>query len=66
MADLLADFASDDNEVSDVGLLVSHPDYALLWQLWVDGIANKAGSGGSVVVTMPKGNDICCSVSFGF
>ena len=41
LADLLADFAGDDNEAPDVGLLVSHPDCTPLWQLWVDGAATK-------------------------
>ena len=66
LADLLADFVGDNNEAPDVGLLVSDPDCTLLWQLWVDGAANKAGSGAGVVVTMPKGYDICCFVSFSF
>ena len=66
LADLLADLADNNNKAPDVGLLVSHPDCAPLWQLWVDGPANKAGSGVGVVVTTPEGNDICGSVSFGF
>ena len=66
VVDLLADFVGEDNEVLEVGLVLIHPNCPPLWQLWVDGAANKAGSGVGLVVTTPEGDDICCSVSFSF
>ena len=66
LADLTADFVGEGPDTYTVGLLDRTKDCPPLWQLWVDGATNRNGIGAGLVVTTPKGDEICCSVSFGF
>ena len=51
LADLVTYFVGEDPNIRDVGFLDGQKECPPLWQLWIDGVANKNGSRVGLVVT---------------